>query len=65
MGAGYYALVVKLIKKHNCTFVRQANGSHEIWYSPLNNRKFTVHVTVASRHAANKILRDAGIDERF
>lgn len=64
MGSGYYLIVVEILKRHNCSYIRQAKGSHEIWYSPLSSRKFTVHFTVASRHSANKILRDAGISEK-
>lgn len=65
MGAGYYSIVVGILKRHGCTFVRQGKGSHEIWYSPLNDKKFTVHTTVASRHSANKIFRDAGVPDRI
>ncbi|MFC4954321.1 type II toxin-antitoxin system HicA family toxin [Acinetobacter puyangensis] len=65
MGAGFYAIVLEIIKRHGCVFIRQAKGSHEIWFSPISNRKFTVHCTVASRHSANKILRDAGINEKL
>jgi hypothetical protein len=40
-------------------------GSHEIWYSPITKRNFPVAVGIASRHAANAVLRQAGLPKAF
>jgi hypothetical protein len=32
--------------------VRHGKGDHEIWFSPLNQRHFTVDGTLKSRHTA-------------
>lgn len=65
MGSGYYALLVEQLKKHGCTFKRQAKGSHEIWVSPISGKSVTVAVTVTSRMTANAILKQAGIDHKL
>ncbi|OOV88097.1 type II toxin-antitoxin system HicA family toxin [Oceanospirillum linum] len=65
MGSSLYPDLVKILKAHGCYFVRQAKGSHEIWCSPLNNRKFPVAFTIVSRNTANAILKQAAIDERI
>lgn len=64
MGSGYYDVLTSLFKRYECTFVKQGKGSHEIWNSPITNNNFTVPVTVASRHTANGILKQAGIPEK-
>ncbi|MCB9991226.1 MAG: type II toxin-antitoxin system HicA family toxin [Rhodospirillales bacterium] len=40
--ASYYRKLIKYLRDHNCAFVREGNGSHEIWYSPHTNINFTV-----------------------
>ncbi|MGZ8402350.1 MAG: type II toxin-antitoxin system HicA family toxin [Rhodoplanes sp.] len=41
--------------------VRAGKGSHEIWFSPINNRNFSVPRTTKSRHTANEVLKRAGL----
>ncbi len=53
--------VKKALKKAGCEFVRQAKGSHEIWYSPATNRTFTVPSKIRRKPTANTILKDAGL----
>jgi hypothetical protein len=48
-----------------CTFVRSGKGDHEIWYSPITNRHFTVDHGVKSRHTANETLKQAGLPKTF
>lgn len=43
---------------------RQGN-KHEVWYSPITNYSFTVPRNLKSRHTANDILKQAGIDFKF
>jgi len=34
--------LIKLLKKHGCEFVRHGKGDHQIWYSPITEKKFPV-----------------------
>ncbi|KFB68844.1 type II toxin-antitoxin system HicA family toxin [Candidatus Accumulibacter vicinus] len=61
MGQGFYGELRALLLSAGCTFVRQGAGSHEIWQSPISQKRFSVPVTVASRFTANAILKQAGI----
>jgi len=65
MGSGCYAKLRKILLEHGCFFHRQGGGSHEIWFSPITNRTVSVAVTVASRHTANTILKEAGINKKL
>ncbi|CAK0741205.1 YcfA family protein [Gammaproteobacteria bacterium] len=54
-----------LLRSNGCYWVRQGKGDHEIWYSPITNRNITVDGKMKSRHTANGIMKDAGINHRF
>lgn len=55
----------KLLNEAGCYRVRQGKGDHEIWYSPLSNRYFPVDSKIKSRHTANGVLQQAGLDKAF
>lgn len=55
----------KLLRRHGCRFERQGKGDHEIWYSPIVDRFFVVDGSILSRHTANGVLKQAGIEERL
>jgi hypothetical protein len=57
--------VKRLLKMHDCIFVRSGKGDHEIWYSPITNRNFPVDAKILSRHTANGIMKQAGIPHKF
>lgn len=57
--------VREVLREHGCTFHRQGRGDHEIWFSPITNRKFTVDGVIKSRHTANAIIKQAGIKKKF
>ncbi|MCE2425324.1 MAG: type II toxin-antitoxin system HicA family toxin [Pseudomonadales bacterium] len=40
--ADYERDVVRILKRAGCRRVRQGQGDHEVWYSPVNARTFTV-----------------------
>jgi len=61
MTVSLYPQLRKILLENGCRFVRQAKGSHEIWYSPLSGAKFSVAVTVKSRDTFDGILKEAGI----
>ena len=61
-----FGLKIKaVLKEHGCTFHRQGRDDHEIWYSPITNRYFTVDNGTKSRHTANQVMKDAGIKYKF
>jgi hypothetical protein len=62
---GYGRGVRKILIEAGCRFLRQGRGDHEIWISPRAHKPFTVPVTIASRHTANKVLKDAGLPKAF
>ena len=63
--AGYYRDLKNLLKDGGCTFVREGKGDHEIWFSPITNRHFTLDRGVTSRPTANGTLKDAGLPKAF
>ena len=64
MAEDYYRDQIKLLKAAGCHFVRPGKGSHEIWYSPISKRSFTVPRAKRS-HTANAVLKDAGLPKTF
>jgi len=62
---GFYKQIVSILKKNDCYFVRDGKGDHEIWYSPLSDRNFSVDKGCLSRHTANAIMKQAHIDHKF
>ena len=40
-------------------------GDHDIWYIPITKKYFTVDGKIKSRHTANAIMKQAGIDYHF
>ena len=65
MSSSYTAQVKKILSSHGCRFERQGKGDHEIWFSPLSQRRFVVDGTIKSRHTANAVLRQAGLPKQF
>ena len=63
--AEYEHVVRDLLREHGCQFVRHGKGDHDIWFSPITNRNFTVDSKIKSRHTANAIMKQSGIDHRF
>lgn len=63
--ANYLRELKKLLEAADCRFHRQGKGDHEIWYSPLTRRYFTVDSGVKSRHTANETLKQAGLPKAF
>ena len=63
--AEYEKKVRDILKENGCHFLRHGKGDHDIWYSPINNRAFTVDGKIKSRHTANEILKQSGVPFRF
>ncbi|MDR7147339.1 type II toxin-antitoxin system HicA family toxin [Rhizobium sp. BE258] len=62
---GYLRELKELLQKAGCQYVRPGKGDHEIWYSPISKRHFTVDHGVKSRHTANETLKQAGLPKAF
>jgi predicted RNA binding protein YcfA (HicA-like mRNA interferase family) len=60
---GYYPLVIEQLRLHGFAYRRQGKGSHEIWGSGGVN--VAVPRNLPSRHTANAIMRQAGINHHF
>lgn len=63
--AEYEKKIRKILTEHGCYLVRHGKGDHDIWHSPINNANFTVDGKIKSRHTANAILKQSGIDYHF
>jgi len=71
--ASYTPKVKELLRSHGCCFERPGRGDHEIWFSPITQRRFPVDQKIplsahrecgaeAGRyHEANLTWCDAGI----
>jgi len=55
----------KILRTNRCHFERQGKGDHEIWYSPISGKRFPVDSNIKSRHTANEVLKQAGLDKEF
>ncbi|MDR0616695.1 MAG: type II toxin-antitoxin system HicA family toxin [Synergistaceae bacterium] len=63
--AEYEKKVRDILKSGGCYFTRRGRGDHDIWYSPVTGRYVTVDSKIKSRHTANEILKQSGIDYHF
>ena len=63
--AEYEKKVRKIMLQNGCFFIRHGKGDHDIWYSPITNRNITVDTKIKSRHTANAILNQSGINYKF
>jgi hypothetical protein len=65
MPKGFYRELIAILKARGCHFVRTGKGDHEIWHSPVSDKNFTVDRSCLSRHTANAVLGQAGIEKQF
>ena len=63
--AEYEKKVREILKKHGYYFERHGKGDHDVWYNPVIHKSVSVDGKIKSRHSANGILREAGINFRF
>ena len=61
MAASFTPALKKLLLEAD----RQGKGDHEIWYSPITDRRFVVDGSIKSRHTANAVLKQAGLPKAF
>lgn len=60
----FYAELLKIMRAHGCERRPGGKGSHEKWWSPINGRVVIVPRS-KSRHTANAVLKQLGIDEKL
>ncbi|GAA6623297.1 type II toxin-antitoxin system HicA family toxin [Scytonema sp. NUACC26] len=65
MGVSFTPQLKKILLEGSCYFERQGKGDHEIWYSPITDRRFVVDASIKSRHTANAVLKQAGLPKVF
>lgn len=63
--AALYRPLVALLRQAGCRMERQGKGSHEIWFSPITERTFTVPANLDGKPLANAILKQAGLPKAF
>ena len=63
--ADFYRELVVILRDNGFQFLRGGKGSHEIWFNPATNRHVTVPRTTKSRHTANDVLKQAGLEKKF
>ena len=62
---GYTKDLKTILRDAGCDFHRQGKGDHEIWFSPISGKYFTVDSDIKSRHTANEVLKQAGLGKVF
>jgi hypothetical protein len=65
MGSSLTPRVKKLLLDQGCRFERHGKGDHEIWFSPITERRFVVDADIRSRHTANAVLKQAGLPKKL
>jgi len=59
---GDYTRIVKShLRDHGCYFMRFSKGDHEIWYSPLLGKNFSIDGKIVRHTGANQFLKGAGV----
>jgi len=63
--ADFEKRVRSVLSEFGCTFSRHGKGDHHIWKKSILQRFITVDGKIKSRHTANAIMKQAGIDRHF
>ncbi|MCA8834272.1 MAG: type II toxin-antitoxin system HicA family toxin [Proteobacteria bacterium] len=65
MARGFYRQLTKILKDNGFYKIGNAKGSHEKWQHPEHDYIAIIPYNIDSRHTANAILKQAGIDEKL
>jgi len=57
--------VYRLLHMHECILIRRGKGDHNIYYSPITKKNFSVDGKITIKNMANKVMKDAGINFKF
>jgi hypothetical protein len=55
----------KILAEAGCRFERTGKGDHDIWDSPITQKRFVVDSAIKSRYTANAVLKQAGLPKQF
>jgi predicted RNA binding protein YcfA (HicA-like mRNA interferase family) len=62
--AEFYRDLTKIFRANGFVLVC-GKGGHEVWLNHANNRQVTVPRKTKSRHTANEVLKQAGLEKAF
>lgn len=65
MSTDLYRRLTAMLQDAGCYFLRQGKGSHEIWFSPITGKLFTVPENIKPMPLARAILKMAGVEKRL
>jgi len=54
-----------LLRQAGFDLLRRGKGSHAIWHNPKTGKSVALPAKVPSRHFANKILKEVGLNKAF
>jgi len=63
--ADFYRDIVAILRANGFVLSRSGKGSHEIWFNPNSKKSVTVPRATKSRHTANDVLKQAGLEKKF
>jgi len=63
--ADFYRDLIAILRANGFILSRSGKGSHEIWFNPNLKKAVTVPRTTKSRHTANDVLKQAGLEKKF
>ena len=63
--ADFYRELVAIPRANGFILSRSGKGSHEIWFNPSSKKSVTVPRTTKSRHTANDVLKQVGLEKTF
>ena len=63
--ADYTRKVKEVLSDGGCRFVRYSRGDHEIWYSAITGKNFTVDGSIKKRSSANETIKAAGLKTKI
>ena len=63
--ADFYRELTIILRANGFHLLRAGKGSHEIWFNPVRNKSVTVPRSTKSRHTANEVLKQAGLEKKF
>ena len=63
--AEYEKKVRRVLAENGCYFIRHGKGDHDIWYNPAANKSTSVPTKIKSRHTANVVLKEIGLNKAF
>lgn len=63
--ADFYREIIALPRANDFQLLRSGKGSHEVWFNPTTRKSVTVPRSTKSRHTANEVLKQAGLEKKF